>query len=101
MAPVSLLFARYNVVADPDMQGAGARVGGQVERALQRIDCKGAEDVGSRVLKPGAVQHRIFILFYSHDSHKKDTNKGHILSAHWLELHPLQPVFILPCDGSS
>ena len=30
----------------------------------------------------------ICIPYNSHDSHKKDTNKGHILSAQWLELLP-------------
>ena len=43
----------------------------------------------------------ICIPYNSHDSHKKDTNKGHILSAQWLELLPLQPVFLPPLDGSS
>ena len=49
------LLARYNVVAHPDVQGAGAGVGGQVKRALRGIDGEGAEDIGGWVLEPGAV----------------------------------------------
>ena len=57
-----LLWARDYVVADPDVQGAGPRVRGQVERALRGIDGEGPENVRRRVLEPWTVEHRRSVL---------------------------------------
>ena len=44
------------------MEGAAPGFGGQVERALRRIDGEGPEDVRGRVLEPRTVEHRRRVL---------------------------------------